>query len=51
MAKKNIILEENTRILYNRARSRLLKEMPKIKRLTDDLAINIIIKKYLGCIK
>lgn len=48
MAKKNIILNEDTRILYNEARSKILKKEPYIKRLTDDIAFKIVLKKYLG---
>jgi len=48
MAKKNIILEEPTRLLFNKARSRLLKEEPQIQRLTDDIAIRKILTKFLG---
>lgn len=51
MVLKNIILKEETRILYNVVCADILAKNPKIKRLTDDLAIRLILKKYLEVFK
>ena len=51
MVKKQIVLEEDTRISFNKARARLLKTNPKIVRLTDDLAVKMLCNKYLGGIE
>ncbi len=48
MSKKNIVLEEDTRITYNKARAKILEEDPEIIRLTDDLAVKILSNKLLG---
>ncbi len=51
MVKKQIVLEENTRISFNKARAGIIKENPKIIRLTDDLAVKMLCNKYLGGIE
>lgn len=48
MALKHITLQEPTLILWNKARSRIISAMPKMKSMTDDLALREILKKYLG---
>ena len=47
MSKKQIVLEEDTRILFNSSMAEIMKSNPKIKRLTDDLTVKILCKKYL----
>lgn len=47
MARKQVVLEEDTRVFFNRSRAEIIKANPKIVRLTDDLAIKILCNKYL----
>ena len=48
MAKKQLVLEEDTRVTFNKARAKIMKAKPEIIRLTDDLAVKILCNKYLG---
>ncbi len=50
MSKKQIVLEEATRISFNRVRAAIIRDDPKIIRLTDDLAIKLLCNKYLKVI-
>lgn len=43
----SIKLKEDTEILLNKARSKVIIENPNIKRFNDDI-IKHILKKYLG---
>ena len=47
MSKKGIILEEDTRISFNKVRAELLKQNPEIIRLTDDLDVKMVCDKSL----
>ena len=47
MSKKQIVLEEDTRISFNKARAEMIKNNPKIIRLTDDLTVKLLCNKYL----
>lgn len=48
MARKHIVIEEVTRILFNKVRAKIIKADPKRKRLTDNLTVNLLCKKYMG---
>lgn len=45
---KTVKLEEDTRILINRARAKILSINPQQKKVTDNNVINTALKKYLG---
>lgn len=44
---KHIVLSEESRILFNKVRAKILHKNPKVNRLTDDLALQYSFKKYL----
>lgn len=46
--KKHVQLEEETRILLNKAKSKYLKDNPQTKKYTDDHIIRTSLKNYLG---
>lgn len=48
MAEKHIVIKENARILFNRAKGKVLSTNPMIKKMTDEAAIIYILNKYLG---
>ena len=41
-------LSEPTRVLLNKAKSKLLSKNPKLDRATDDVVISTALKSYLG---
>lgn len=41
-------LEEDTRILLNQARAKLLREKPETKKYSDDKVIRLALFKYLN---
>lgn len=43
---KHAKLSEETRVLLNKAKARLLKDDPQVGRATDDLTIQRALKKY-----
>jgi len=45
---KTVKLEENTRVLLNRAKAKLIEENPETQKITDDGTINIALSKFLG---
>ena len=46
MALKHAKLQEKTRILLNEVKAIILKNMPVIRRVTDDIAIYKALKAY-----
>ncbi len=48
MVKKQIVLEEDTRISFNQVKAKIIKDNPKIIKLTDNIIVKMLCKKYLG---
>ena len=45
---KFVKLQEETRILLNKCRSKALHKNPKIARATDDIIIRMALEKFVG---
>ncbi len=49
MAKKQLVLEEDTRVTFNKAMAKIMKDKPEIIRLTDDFAVKIFGNNAVEC--
>jgi hypothetical protein len=47
MSKKHIKLEEDVRVLYNKAKAKFLTSNPKIKKVSDNIIMKAVFIKYL----
>lgn len=48
MSRKMIVLNEETRVLFNKAKANIIKANPTKSKFNDDVIIRIVLKKYLG---